>query len=262
MTRNKCMFRLFICVVISAIGLTLFCSYGASLTGNQIIFFIFSNASFHNKSNVLLIILSVLPQLIFTYFFSEYISSNFSFYCIYVFTRSKSRSKYLLRRLTGVAVWAIVFYCVLYLIEVFTIGVLKNDLDFILSFRGFLYLVPLNALSCILVTVIINLLSIRSDCFKVFIIVQGTRIYILLFYIFSLPPQVKKMVCFILPLEQGNLAWHETTDMILADAGLAVQGYTITFSVIYILFLLVFVVTLGMIRVNKMDLLPSNEGDK
>ena len=217
----------------------------------------FGNIIPFGSFNILHIIVVLLPVLVQLYLFSDILSSDFQIISVYVFTRLNCRAKWLFNK------YLIIFLCIIvsYILQFITIIIfgLISGLS-ISSFNNLIYLMIILfiilTLSSMIYLTICNLLALKIKQHLSFFAIWGAYCFFLLIST-NLKNLLDNWVIKLLPTSQFILAWHDDRILNQFYNGMFVykiDGFSLTFSYIYIIIILVITLIIGMFYIEKLEI--------
>lgn len=258
MNRHKYIFRVFIAAAIAMITVLYTLEFSEKPTMGLVLANAYGGGLLDKKNTVISLMASILPVFTLCFFMSNYIADNFASGCIYIFTRSRSRVKWIAEKTVNLFLFTAAFYVIcLSFALVITVcwGIKINPL----SALGFYVVILLfDTLSTFMIILPLNLLSIRVSSVISFLICMGTWLLFLVVGIFASP-----RLSVLLPFSQGNYVWHQPLWLSQTVKGLncSIEGFSLTYSLLYMVAIVVIEVCASALIMNKMDLLGGPEGE-
>ena len=200
----------------------------------------------------------LVPHILLIYLLAYYMYNDFKICSVYVFTRSNKRKHWFIKKYFSLLFITAVYYFVQFLI-VFLIGTIYKfrpesiklftlivTTDFILlTLTGFLLVISTNLLSFKLGT---------NFAYLSLIIADGAMIMLPA----ALHGVLDNLIIKLLPTSNGMLIWHSDNFLRLFSQKLGfefIEGFSVLFSIIYILILLAAIFFIGIRFIEILDVI-------
>lgn len=262
MNNRKYIIRVLFSVAISLLVAFSVITYSGGPTKGEsstdILLLAFGGALLNKQNTIANILLGILPTFAITYFFATYIVDDFSSYCIYIFTRSESRLRWIMKKIAGLFLNIILFYIINFIATFFLLSAngFSSHLDINSSLCGLLLI--LNTLSVFMLLFPMNLLAIKRGAVQSFIICISFYLILIITGIYSMPA-----LSTCLPFSQGNYAWHQPLWISKVPNGEAcvIKNFSLSFSLCYLLIVNAIEIFIGILIIKNKDLLIGSEGE-
>jgi hypothetical protein len=201
----------------------------------------FDGTYLNAETNPFLIILLLLPSTLFLYLWGDFFKSDFESMCVYIFTRTKNRTKWLIKKVLILFSYWLAFYLI-YAVSMFVLLAVKNKNFFFLikEVPMLLWIVLWNVLMMFPILLLENLLSIKIAPVKCVSIVILLHLISLSLLIMS-----PNALLFILPSVQAVYQWHFSV----------LPNFTILYSVFYFLIIITVELSIGTVQLKRIDLI-------
>ncbi|MDQ0884719.1 hypothetical protein [Peribacillus sp. V2I11] len=224
----------------------------------SIIIFSYGHLEISGINNVLPVLIWIFPQVFLMHKLGGYISDYISLFSVYIFTRTNNRVAWVLK-LFGDLLLKVSIYYSLQFIGVFIV-ILINRVDMInfTIVKDIILVYLLVVLSGYFLVVLTNVLSTLLKSNYSYIIILF--LYVLSIFsagvIYNHFPDKLYFIKYI-PFFQSLITWHDSGTFLLKYTNLlnlSIEGFTIIYSLIYLIVCSVLVITYFSIRIKRLDI--------
>jgi len=262
MNKRKYFRRTLFAIVLSSI-VEIYFSYtwraipAQKLNASDAILYAFGGALLGKGIAFNFIIYYLFPILILCFFLTDYVQSDFTVSCVYIFTRSKSRCQWILKKISGL-LWWVTGYYVFVLAAIMISYVCRGEEMPKALVAEVIMVMIFDILSTFMILLPMNLFAVRMGTVKSFLICFGGYAVLLLTGLYS-PPVISKL----LPFSQGNYAWHQPLWFAQAPmkSDCTIAGFSIIYSIVYMFIAILVEISFGVLFMKRIDLLSVPEGE-
>lgn len=213
---------------------------------------------FNKDFSIMGVIFLEFPLLMLCFFAAGFMLEDYSASCIYVFTRSKSPARWLVKKVWQLFLLDFCFYLLLFAALYVSLPFRKMRI-LPATFPQSAVILLLSVLCTYMILLPINLLALRLGTVKAYLIGIAAYVFLLAAGIYS-PPAVSKW----LPVSQGFYAWH--TPLWFAKGSklksqITLPGFRLEYSILYIIIVILIEIIVGLYILTKSDLLTAPEGE-
>lgn len=230
---------------------------------DDFLLFTLGGASNAADARVPALIFGALPLLVFCYLFSDFMRDDVGRAAVYLFTRSKKRSRWILKKMALLLMCSLV-ETVAVLVTLTAIHLILGNDESALSQLGqacglFIPLIVLNSLYAVAALILVNLIALRFGALKAFLAFAFVHV-LSLFACMAFPEGIRRAAAPIAPVSQGILAWHDVSGLVGASASsmmseIVIPGFSLAYSCTYLVVLIAIEVLVGLAFIKRMDLM-------
>lgn len=213
-----------------------------------------------NPENILYvtsILIYVIYSIYLSYVLVDYMVVDINEHACYIFTRTGQKSKWFLTKCLNLFLYVLLYY-ILHFTIIIIIGIIyKFNITYITVFivlKVFCLIVLFNYF----IVLIINILCLYVNALKSYILVNVINIITLFTAgIYAIKSKYTKILM-LLPISQSIASWHENMIPITQRGDIFdfyIKNFNFTYSIIYLFILCIICINIGVLRINKIDIL-------
>jgi len=208
--------------------------------------------------NIAGILIFLVPQIVFSYMFARHMQSDLEICSVYVFTRANKRKGWFGKKVAELFVYLSLYYFLQFAV-IFIISYLNNFM--IIDIKGIIKIIASEFIIISLLNfffvLLINILSLKIGAIYSFMIsvLMQTGLTVIFAALFKV---MNKFVLKLVPVSHAMLIWHDNeflTGQYQSFMSEYINNFSIQFSVVYLLLLIVFLIIGGLHMIEKLDIL-------
>ena len=258
MNKRKYLRRIAASMLILILPFCLFTNYGSECKTSYVYYAFFGGGILNNKSYIIAYLIMLLPFFLAFYSFIEFFKDDYLYCCVYIFTRTEKRYLFFLKKVAWLLLFISLFFIagnVLLFIVMKILGI-ETDAGPTLAIALISYV--LNVLVTFDMLLALNMAAIKKGTAPAFLV--GTAAFILMIA----AAVYSKTAAMILPASQGFYAFHDNpfaAQQTFVDKA-PYAGFSVVFSLVYLIVLAAAEIAVCIFSFNKMDLLGISKGEK
>lgn len=248
--------RLLISALISLLTILYVIGFTEKPAMDALLITAFGGDLFYSENTVISLLAGMLPLFTFSFLFADYVEIDFTSCCVYIFTRSGSRLRWMFKKIFGLLGWIAAFYLVLMAAAFALAALWKINYNFETAARLCAPLLLFDILNAAFLMIPLTLAAIRFGAVSSFFVCNVAYGLLLFAGVYA-----KKGISVLLPTAQGLYAWHEPLWLIPKTNRYvtSINGFSLWGSLFYLFIVIAAELCAGMYAVNKEDLLGGAE---
>jgi hypothetical protein len=236
---------------------TLVILLGFTRSASEMLLITFGGGLINRNGTMLGITMGIFPAFIASFFFADYLARDFSNACVYIFTRSKSRLGWVLKKIAWLFLYTGLYWLIDILFGFLALAITHKPLPAALLPEAIMLLL-FNTLAAFMLLLPVNLLAVRFGTVKAFVPCFGVYAMLVIAGVYA-PPSVSRW----LPFSQGFYAWHDPLWFARPPKFVqcTVRGLSPAFSLIYMAAAILIEIGVAVAYMQRIELLDSKEGE-